>query len=250
MWRTYGEFKSWFDELLCDKAGVHCANSTVAASASIASSAVSTPFISATAEDLAAATPETLEPIASLSATPLETIASLSATPLETIASLSATPLETIASYSSLLVSSATPVPDGGSSVPSPSSHGRGHGFKIAVIVAAVLLALVLAYLFLAVEIRFCKFVGNVFRLLLNRGFQGDHESGLHSENFDIHDNIEREDARHGLSKGAKFYVLFYMFLYDESFDNARLRYVQRKFAANGIGPDGQPLDPKFVGHH
>lgn len=69
---------------------------------------------------------------------------------------------------------------------------------------------------------------------------------GLTSETFDLTSNVAG-DEREGLSRRSKLRVLFYMLIYGETFDEARFRLVRYQFAQNGIAPDGQPLDPKFV---
>ena len=77
--------------------------------------------------------------------------------------------------------------------------------------------------------------------------FAGDVEAGLHSSNFDLTGNIESDDGRAGLDAVAKAEVLKIMKKRRLKFDEARRVYMENRFKANGIGPDGRPRDPKFV---
>ena len=77
--------------------------------------------------------------------------------------------------------------------------------------------------------------------------FSGDVEAGLSSSNFDLAGNIEAGDSRAGLDDRAKAEVLKIMKKRRLPFDEARKVYMENRFKANGIGPDGRPRDPKFV---
>lgn len=77
--------------------------------------------------------------------------------------------------------------------------------------------------------------------------FAGDIEAGLSSSTFDLQGNVEGGDARAGLDDAAKAEVLRIMKVRRLKFDEARRVYMENRFKANGIGPDGRPRDPKFV---
>ncbi|KAK4193626.1 hypothetical protein QBC35DRAFT_371283 [Podospora australis] len=77
--------------------------------------------------------------------------------------------------------------------------------------------------------------------------FEGDIESGLSSSNFDLSGNVEAGDSRGGLDAAAKREILKIMKKRRLKFDEARRVYMEQTFAANGIGADGRPKDPKFV---
>ncbi|KAK4165409.1 hypothetical protein QBC43DRAFT_287960 [Cladorrhinum sp. PSN259] len=77
--------------------------------------------------------------------------------------------------------------------------------------------------------------------------FSEDLESGLSSSNFDLSANIDSNDSRAGLDNGAKKEILKIMKKKRMQFDQARKVYMEQRFAANGIGADGRPKDPKFV---
>lgn len=77
--------------------------------------------------------------------------------------------------------------------------------------------------------------------------FEGDIESGLSSSNFDLSANVEAGDSRGGLDNDAKREILKIMKKRRLRFDEARRVYMEQRFAANGIGADGRPKDPKFV---
>lgn len=77
--------------------------------------------------------------------------------------------------------------------------------------------------------------------------FSGDIEAGLSSGTFDLHSNIEDGDSRAGLDDASKAEILKIMKKRRMRFDEARRVYTQNRFKANGIGPDGRPLDPKAV---
>lgn len=81
----------------------------------------------------------------------------------------------------------------------------------------------------------------------LPQTFHGDVEAGLSSRNFDLAGNIEDGDARAGLDDAAKAEVLRIMKKRRLPFDEARRVYMENRFSANNIGPDGRPRDPKFV---
>lgn len=72
-------------------------------------------------------------------------------------------------------------------------------------------------------------------------------EAGLSSTDFDLSNNIETGDERRGLDRIAKREVLKIMKRQHVNFNEARRIYTERRFAKNGIGPDGRPRDPKFV---
>ncbi|OAQ62297.1 protein precursor [Pochonia chlamydosporia 170] len=77
--------------------------------------------------------------------------------------------------------------------------------------------------------------------------FAGDIEAGLSSSNFDLTGNMESGDSRAGLDDASKAEVLKIMKRKRMTFDQARKAYMENRFKANGIGPDGRPRDPKFV---
>ncbi|KAK4457442.1 hypothetical protein QBC42DRAFT_279141 [Cladorrhinum samala] len=77
--------------------------------------------------------------------------------------------------------------------------------------------------------------------------FADDLEAGLSSSNFDLSQNIDANDSRSGLDGAAKREILLIMKKRRMQFDDARKVYMEQKFAANGIGADGRPRDPKFV---
>lgn len=77
--------------------------------------------------------------------------------------------------------------------------------------------------------------------------FHGDVEAGLSSSNFDLATNIESGDGRAGLDDQSKAEILKIMKKRRLKFDEARKVYMESRFKANGIGPDGRPRDPKFV---
>ena len=49
------------------------------------------------------------------------------------------------------------------------------------------------------------------------------------------------------LDDAAKAEILRIMKKRRLPFDDARRAYMEQRFSANGIGPDGRPRDPKFV---
>ncbi|TQV92337.1 hypothetical protein V2A60_007026 [Cordyceps javanica] len=77
--------------------------------------------------------------------------------------------------------------------------------------------------------------------------FAGDIEAGLSSSAFDLSGNVEAGDSRAGLDDASKKEILKIMKKRRMNFDNARKVYMESRFKANGIGPDGRPRDPKFV---
>lgn len=77
--------------------------------------------------------------------------------------------------------------------------------------------------------------------------FSGDIEAGLSSSTFDLGANIESGDSRAGLDDAAKAEILKIMKKRRLRFDEARRVYMEQRFSANGIDPDGRPRDPKFV---
>ncbi|PKS11884.1 hypothetical protein jhhlp_001178 [Lomentospora prolificans] len=77
--------------------------------------------------------------------------------------------------------------------------------------------------------------------------FHGDVEAGLSSSTFDLSGNIESGDSRAGLDDESKAEILKIMKRRRLKFDDARKVYMENRFKANGIGPDGRPRDPKFV---
>jgi len=237
MWTSYGDFKSWFDKVLCEEAHYGCHNSTSSAMPDSSGA-----WQTATSEVLATSSLPlytTTSLLASSAGVPEEPIASNETpTALATPITMEPTAVETgVTSTETAAMSQHS------SEAPALRNNAR----QVAMIFGCGLLAAVLIYIFVTVEIRFFQFIRNAFRLLGVNSFQKDREMGLQSESFDVHENIEREDQRLGLGKLAKLRVLWYMFIHGETFDEARLRYVQHMFAANGISPDGQPLDPKFV---
>ncbi|RFU72258.1 hypothetical protein TARUN_10012 [Trichoderma arundinaceum] len=77
--------------------------------------------------------------------------------------------------------------------------------------------------------------------------FAGDIEAGLSSSTFDLNGNVEDGDSRAGLDDESKAAILKIMKKRRMPFDQARKVYMEERFKANGIGPDGRPRDPKFV---
>lgn len=77
--------------------------------------------------------------------------------------------------------------------------------------------------------------------------FTGDMEAGLSSSTFDLSGNVESGDSRAGLDDRSKAEILQIMKKRRMKFDEARRVYMENRFRANGIGPDGRPLDPKAV---
>lgn len=81
----------------------------------------------------------------------------------------------------------------------------------------------------------------------LPSSFSGDIDAGLSSSTFDLGANVEAGDSRAGLDDASKAEILKIMKKRRLRFDEARRVYMQNRFKANGIGPDGRPLDPKAV---
>ena len=81
----------------------------------------------------------------------------------------------------------------------------------------------------------------------LPSSFTDDIEAGLTSDTFDLHGNIDAGDGRAGLDDAAKTEILRIMKRRRLKFDAARQVYMENKFKASGIAPDGRPRDPKFV---
>jgi hypothetical protein len=81
----------------------------------------------------------------------------------------------------------------------------------------------------------------------LPTSFAGDIEAGLSSETFDLAGNVVEGDSRAGLDDTSKREILKIMKKRRMKFDEARKVYMENRFKANGIGPDGRPRDPKFV---
>ena len=77
--------------------------------------------------------------------------------------------------------------------------------------------------------------------------FAGDAEAGLHSSNFNLAENIEAGDSRHGLDEQTKREVYIIMKRRGVGFDEARRLFVEERFGREGIGADGRPLDRKAV---
>lgn len=78
--------------------------------------------------------------------------------------------------------------------------------------------------------------------------FAGDIEAGLSSADFDLSANAaDGADGRAGLDDKAKREILRIMKRRRMRFDEARRVYMEGRFKANGIAPDGLPKDPKFV---
>ena len=78
-------------------------------------------------------------------------------------------------------------------------------------------------------------------------GFADDAERGLHSTNFNLAENIEAEDSRHGLDENARQQVYRIMQKRKVNFDEGRRLWMEQRFRDQGIGPDGRPLDRKAV---
>ncbi|KAI1634151.1 hypothetical protein F4809DRAFT_620304 [Biscogniauxia mediterranea] len=83
--------------------------------------------------------------------------------------------------------------------------------------------------------------------VLSSSSFEDDMEAGLSSSTFDLGANVESGDARAGLDAAAKAAILRIMKKRRMRFDDARRVYLEQRFSANGIAPDGRPRDPKFV---
>lgn len=81
----------------------------------------------------------------------------------------------------------------------------------------------------------------------LPTSFSGDIEAGLSSSTFDLSSNVDAGDSRAGLDDASKAEILKIMKKRRMNFDQARKVYMEGRFSANGIGPDGRPRDPKFV---
>lgn len=81
----------------------------------------------------------------------------------------------------------------------------------------------------------------------LPSSFTGDIEAGLSSSTFDLSTNIDSGDGRAGLDDQSKRDILKIMKKRRLKFDDARKAYMEARFKANNIGPDGRPRDPKFV---
>ncbi|KAI0825785.1 hypothetical protein BC629DRAFT_1578414 [Irpex lacteus] len=79
--------------------------------------------------------------------------------------------------------------------------------------------------------------------------FESQANAGLTSESFDIEANIRDGDSRAGLDEQGTQEVLDIMRRERVNFDQARLIRQNQIFAANGIGPNGMPLDSKAVTH-
>lgn len=77
--------------------------------------------------------------------------------------------------------------------------------------------------------------------------FLSDAESGLHSANFNLAENIEDGDTRTGLDAKSKREIQLIMRARGITFDEARAIFTQRTFRKAGIGADGLPNDPKLV---
>lgn len=88
---------------------------------------------------------------------------------------------------------------------------------------------------------------GSLLYSRLPTSFAGDVEAGLSSNTFDLGANVEAGDSRGGLDAAAKAEILRIMKRRRMKFDDARRVYMEQRFAANGIGADGRPRDPKFV---
>lgn len=81
---------------------------------------------------------------------------------------------------------------------------------------------------------------------LATTGFEGDLENGFSSNNFDITDNIAKNDPR-TLDEAAKEEIRSLMQRHNLTFDEARLRYLREKMRANGVDANGVPTDPRTV---
>ncbi|KAI3337401.1 hypothetical protein HD806DRAFT_38497 [Xylariaceae sp. AK1471] len=96
------------------------------------------------------------------------------------------------------------------------------------------------------VNIRLLQFSSSPYSRL-SSSFSGDIEAGLSSNTFDLGANVDSGDSRAGLDDAAKTEILKIMKKRRLRFDEARRVYMEERFSANGIGPDGRPRDPKFV---
>ncbi|OLN81666.1 UPF0357 protein [Colletotrichum chlorophyti] len=81
----------------------------------------------------------------------------------------------------------------------------------------------------------------------LPSSFAADMDAGLSSSTFDLTGNLESGDGRAGLDDQSKAEILKIMKRRRMKFDDARRVYMEQRFKANGIGPDGRPMDPKAV---
>lgn len=77
--------------------------------------------------------------------------------------------------------------------------------------------------------------------------FMSDAESGFHSSNFNLAENIEEGDSRSGLDADAKRNITRIMKSRGIGFDEARRIHMEQGFKKSGIGKDGMPNDPKLV---
>lgn len=165
---------------------------------------------------------------------------------------LTSSPTSQLSKITTTIASSSTPVTPTAVST-SNARAANANAYQIYFICLLFAAAIIFMFILLCsapIIIRSCKFAINFLKIALDRSggtFGRDSESGLTSDAFTLQDNIEREDRRHGLDKKAKLRILWFMFWYEEPFDEARLRYVKYQFALNGIGEDGQPLDPKYI---
>lgn len=85
------------------------------------------------------------------------------------------------------------------------------------------------------------------FRSSAGSTFAADAAAGLSSASFDLGGNVETGDGRAGLDDAAKHAILRIMQRRRLPFDAARRVYLEQRFSAHNIAPDGRPRDPKFV---
>lgn len=112
---------------------------------------------------------------------------------------------------------------------------------SIALLLAAALVALAVLAFHLRQRI-LARWRAGYARL----GFDRDLEDGFSSANFDLNANIAQRDPR-ALDGAARARIGELMVSESMTFDDARLLYVQREMAANGVAEDGVPTDPKTV---
>ena len=78
--------------------------------------------------------------------------------------------------------------------------------------------------------------------------FTDDIEAGFTSSEFDLSQNVNDSDDRHGLDSAARKEVKRIMKSKKCTFDQARLIFLQDKMRRAGIDPmTGLPVDRKFV---
>lgn len=112
-------------------------------------------------------------------------------------------------------------------------------------LVVAIVAALLIFHFRLKLRDRFSTWRSNRTWARLP-GFQDDLDAGFSSNTFDINTNIANNDPR-TLDENAKEAIRKLMLEHNLTFDEARLRYFRDHMSANGVGPNGVPMDPKTV---